>query len=342
MQRRHSGIPQPARPESNRRDSDPQPTRRDVDPQPMLRERYRRGKSSGQLETQKKAAATKELELATDKIWADVRSLIDQNLPYEVLSEHLLQAQSRLEQACENISRQFGQGNSQPVKQLIAPVESERGAIRQPQVEKGPVVVRETESKGNPKDEKLKTKAKGKAKEVETKKVKEAEIKKKARDEKAKEAEIKKKAKEEKSKTKAKIQKVVSPDAEAKGKAKAENVRVEEEVTPERPSTSERAMEAAKHRELILPKVRANHLERGTLLIRNPTVGRITEESDYPDQEQTRLEKPWPVSRASVPFSTRVYKVNVCKEVLDEDEIEYTEEVNLNSITLYYTYAGHS
>lgn len=294
--------------------------RRDSDPQPMLRERYRRGKTAGQLEMQKKVAAAKELEFATDKIWADVRSLIDQNLPYEALSEQLLQAQLRLEQAREKIGRRFGQGNSQYGKQPGAA--AERGAIRQPQVEKSPVVVRDAESKGKAKDEKPKTKD-GKPK------TKDEKPKTKAQG-KAKDLETKKKAKDEKSKAKAKVQKA---DAEAKGKVKAENVKIQvQEAALERPSTSERAMEAAKHRELILPKVRANHLERGSLLVRNPTIGRIVEESDQPAEVQTRLEKPWPVIRGSVPFSTRVYKSNVCKEVLDEDEIEYTEEVSLRSI----------
>lgn len=305
LQRRNSGIPQLAKPEITRRDSDPQPTRRYSDSQPMLRERYRRGKTAGQLEMQKKAAAAKELEFETDNIWADVRSLIDQNLPYEVLSEQLLQAQLRLEQAREKIGRRFGQANPQYGKQPS--ITAERGAIRQPQVGKSPAVVRGAESKGKAKDEKPKTKD-GKSG------AKDEKPKTKAQG-KAKDPETKKKAKDEKSKTKAKIQKA------DKGKVKAEDV--------ERPSTSERAMEAAKLRELILPKVRTDHMERASLLVRNPTIGRIVEESDQPVQEQTR---PWPVSRGSVPFSTRVYKTNVCKEVLDEDEIEYTEEVSLGSI----------
>lgn len=320
LQRRNSGIPQLARPESTRRDSDPQPTRRDSDLQPMLRERYRRGKTAGQLEMQKKVAAAKELEFATDEIWADVRSLIDQNLPYEVLSEQLLQAQLRLEQAREKIGRRFGQGNPQYGKQ--SSITAERGAIRQPQVEKSPVVVRETEPKGKAKDEKPKTKD-GKSK------AKDEKPKTKAQG-KAKDLETKKKAKDEKPKTKAKIQKA---DAEAKEEVKAEDVKIRvQEAELERPSTSERAMEAAKLRELILPKVRADHPERGSLLVRNPTIGRIVEESDQPAQEQTRLRGSWPVNRGSVPFSTRVYKTNVCKEVLDEDGIEYTEEVSLSSI----------
>lgn len=298
MQRRHSGIPQPARPENTRRDSDPQP---------MLRERYRRKKSG--LEMQK-VAAEKELESATDKIWGDVRSLIEQNLPYEVLSEKLLHAQLRLEKTSENISRQYGQGNPQHMRQISVSAElgaTKRGAIRQPQIEKSPVVVKETESKGKSKDEKPKTKSKGKTKEVETKK----------------------KTKDEKSKTKVKAQKATPSDTVTKVKVKEENVmkQVAAQETAQ-PSSSERAIEAARHRELILPKVRTDHVERGSLLVRNPTIGRIAEESDQPAQERPKLENFWPVSSGSVPFRTRVYKTNVCKEVLEEDGVEYTEEVS--------------
>lgn len=304
IQRRHSGIPQPTRPENTRRDSDPQP---------MLRERYRRGKKSGQLEMQKKVAAVKELESATDKIWGDVRSLIEQNLPYEVLSEKLLHAQLRLEQTSENISRQYGQGNPQHVRQPSVSAELEaikRGAIKQPQIEKSLVVVKETESKGKSKDEKPKTKSKGKTKEVETKK----------------------KTKDEKSKTKVKAQKAVPSDAMTEVKVKEENVmkQAAQETALEQPSPSERAIEAARHRELILPKVRTDHVERGSLLVRNPTIGRIAEESDQPAQERPKLENFWPVSSGSIPFRTRVYKSNVCKEVLEEDGVEYTEEVSFN------------
>lgn len=305
MQRRHSGIPQPTRPENTRRDSDPQL---------MLRERYRRGKNSGQLEMQKKVAAVKELESATDKIWGDVRSFIEQNLPYEVLSEKLLHAQLRLEQTSENISRQYGQGNPRHVRQPNVSAELEatkRGAIRQPQIEKSLVVVKETESKGRSKDEKPKTKSKGKSKEVETKK----------------------KTKDEKSKSKVKAQKAAPSDAVTEVKVEETNVMKQvaaQETVLEQPSSSERAIEAARHRELILPKVRTDHVERGSLLVRNPTIGRIAEESDQPPQERPKLENFWPASSGSIPFRTRVYKTNVCKEVLDEDKIEYTEEVSFN------------
>lgn len=258
---------------------------------------------------QKKVAAAKELESATEKIWGDVRFLIEQNLPYEVLSEKLLQAQLRLEQIRENISRQYGQASSQHAGKSIIPAglkATERGTIRQPQIEKSLVVVREKEAKGKTKDEKPKTKSKGKSKE----------------------AEPKKKAKVEKSKKKTKVQEVAPSDTETE-----ENARIQaaaQETTLEQLSPSERAMEAARLRELILPKVRTDRVERGSLLVRNPTISRIAEESDQFAQERPRLEKPWPVSSGSIPFSTRVYKTNVCKEVLDEDEIEYTEEVSFN------------
>lgn len=260
---------------------------------------------------QKKVAAAKELESATEQIWGDVRFLIEQNLPYEVLSEKLLQAQLRLEQIRENISRQYGQGNVGKLTVPAAIKATERGAIRQPQIEKSLVVVRESEAKGKPKDEKPKTKSKGKSKEAETKK----------------------KAKDEKSKKKSKVQKAAPSDTETEDNVKEENVRIQaaaQETALEQPSPSERAMEAARLRELILPKVRTDRVERGSLLVRNPTIGRIAEESDQSAQECPRLEKPWPVSSGSIPFSTRVYKTNVCKEVLDEDKIEYTEEVSFN------------
>lgn len=263
---------------------------------------------------QKKVAAAKELESATEKIWGDVRFLIEQNLPYEVLSEKLLQAQLRLEQIRDNISRQYGQGNSQHAGKSIIPPglkATERGAIRQPQIEKSLVIVREKEAKGKTKDEKPKTKSKGKSKE----------------------AEPKKKAKVEKSKKKSKVQEVAPSDTETENNVKEENAKIQaaaQETALEQLSPSERAMEAARLRELILPKVRTNHVERGSLLVRNPTISRIAEESDQFSQERPRLEKPWPVSSGSIPFSTRVYKTNVCKEVLDEDEIEYTEEVSFN------------
>lgn len=390
LQRRNSDITQTARPES---------VITDPNPQPILRERYRRGKASGQLEIQKKAAAAKELELATGEIWGDVRSLIDQDLPYEALSQQLLQAQLRLEQAREKINRQFNQGSPQHVRRPTIPAEfgtTDRETIKQPQVEKSQPVVQETESRWNVKDKRLEIKEKVKAKEAGIKKkakeeksnnekakneakneakndkarVEKARVEArnearngKAENEKAKSERINiekakagkakaEKVKAEKPKTKLKAQKAVLSNAEAGRKAGGENVNVQaaaEGAAPEQPSPSERAKEAARHRELILPKVRAGHQERESILVRNSTIGRIAEEPDEPAPERPRLDRPWPVSCGSIPFSTRVYKTHICKEVLDEDETGYTEEVSFNYITLgggdracpYYTYAVH-
>lgn len=263
----------------------------DSDPKLQLREKLRNGKAAEIMEIQKvEKAEPKEFKSTTDKVWTDIRSLVDQNLPYEVLSEQFLQAQLRLEQAGGKPNKQPNGKGPSSNGHLSIPAELkavEGKVIGRHHLQKSPTRIKEAESK--------------------------------------------RKAKDEKTRIMVEVQEAVLSNSEAKRKAGEEKIRVKaaaQKAILEERSATERTKQAARYRGLILPKVQADHLDMETVSEVDPAIDRTIEKSKQAVEEGPKPEVTRPLSTGWIPFSTKVSKVHICKEVLDESKIEYTEEVS--------------
>lgn len=281
--RRHSDIIQKPQTENVKRNSDPKL---------QLREKFHNEKGIEMIGIQKvKRTEAAETNPTAEKIWADMQSLVDQNLPHEALSAQFLQAQFRLEQSRGNTDKQRNGGNPDSIERVNLPIRREAAEQKiakpkQPQLQKKPSGVKKAESKGNAKNEKARVKVE----------VREAALS---------HSEAKKKAGKEKSRIKAAAQKAALEER----------------------SAADRAKQAAKYRGLILPGSQAPQVARKIVSETDLVKDRTVEKSKQASGDGPKPEKIRPLSNGWSPMNTKISKAHVCKEVLDESRIEYTEEV---------------
>jgi len=127
-----------------------------------------------------------------------------------------------------------------------------------------------------------------------------------------------------------KVQTLLSnPETKKKsGKEKARMKAAAQKAALEEQAATERAKQAAEYRGLILPGSQAGRLKKNIVSEKDFVVERTVEKSkafgDGPNLEKTR-----PLSNGWAPVvNTKMSKAHVCKEILDESRIRYTEELD--------------